>query len=74
MNLDKLLYRLPLIGGMVKRLYSYFKNHTALTDFFHVLVGLGVGFIIAGGIFFSWGVFAFSLGILFHFYAFHKGE
>lgn len=74
MNLDELLYRLPLVGRIVKRLYSYFKNHTALTDFFHVLVGLGIGLIIAGGALFGWGVFALLLGILFHVYAFGRGQ
>ena len=73
MNLDELLYSLPLIGWTVRRLYSYFKRHTALTDFFHVMVGLGVGFIVAGGVFFSWGVLALFLGILFHLYAFSRG-
>lgn len=74
MNLDELLYRLPLIGWIVRRFYSYFKHHTALTDFFHVMVGLGAGFIIAGGVFFSWGVLALSSGVLFHLYAFSKGQ
>lgn len=74
MNLDELLYRLPLIGWIVRRLYSYFKRHTALTDFFHVLVGLGIGLMITGGVFFQWGILALLLGILFHFYALSRGE
>ena len=74
MNLDELFYRLPLIGWAIKRLYRYFKNHTALTDFFHVVAGLGIGFIIAGDNFFSWGVLALLLGVLFHLYALIKGQ
>ena len=74
MNLDKLLYRLPLVGGMVKRLYGYFSNHIALTDFFHVLVGLGIGLIVAGDALLEWGVLALLIGILFHLYAFSIGN
>lgn len=73
MNLDELLYRLPLIGWAIKRLYNYFKRQTALTDFFHVLVGLGIGFIIAEGQLLSWGILVLVIGILFHIYAFTKG-
>lgn len=74
MNIDELLYQLPVAGAAVRRLYEYFKRHMALTDFFHVLIGLGLGLMIAEGAWFIWGVLAVSLGILFHLYAFVKGK
>lgn len=73
MNLDKLLYRLPLVGWVVRRLYNYFKVQTALTDFFHVLIGFGLGLIIVGEGFFFLGLTVLMLGTLFHLYAFIKG-
>lgn len=74
MNLDEQLYRLPLIGRAVKRLYSYFKKNTAITDFIHVVLGLGLGLIIAGGTFIVWGVIALTIGALGHIYAFIRGK
>ena len=74
MNLDEQLYRLPLVGWIIKRLYSYFKKNTAITDFMHVAVGLGVGLLIAGEKFVFWGVIALIIGMLGHVYAFFKGE
>ena len=74
MSLDEQLYRLPLIGWIVKRLYSYFKKNTAITDFMHVAAGLGMGLLIAGGKLVFWGILALTIGILGHIYAFIRGE
>lgn len=74
MNLDEHLHRLPLIGFLIKRLYKYFKRHTAVTDFFHVIMGLGLGLIIAEEELMIWGFIALIIGILFHVYAFIKGK
>ena len=71
--IDEILYRLPVIGGMTRRLYTYFKRHTAVTDFFHVLVGLGIGLMVAGGEWFVWGFAALFLGLAFHVYALIHG-
>ena len=74
MGLDEQLYRLPIIGSNIKRLYSYFRENIAYTDLIHVLIGLGLGLIIAGGELLNWGILALSLGILGHVYAFIKGK
>jgi len=63
MGLDEQLYRLPIIGSNIKRMFSYFKENTAITDLIHVLVGLGLGLIIAGGEFLNWGIIALSIGL-----------
>ena len=73
MNLDEQLYRMPLIGWAVKRLYAYFKRNTFITDLMHITLGLGVGLIIAGDTFFIWGVIALTAALLWHVYAFIKG-
>ncbi len=73
-RLDEQLYRLPLIGAFIKRLYAYFKEHTALTDLMHVFVGLGLGLVIAGENFALWGIFFLAVGVLYHLYAFIQGE
>ena len=74
MNIDKKLYRLPFIGSVIKRLYSYFKKNTAFTDFIHIALGLGIGLIIAGNKFIIWGIILLFMGIIGHIYAFIKGR
>jgi len=74
MGLDEQLYRLPIIGSNIKRLYTYFRKNIAYTDQIHVLIGLGIGLIIAGGDLFNWGILALALGNLGHVYAFIKGK
>ena len=73
MGIDDFLCRLPLIGGVVKRLFNYFRQHIAYADSIHVTIGLGLGFIIVGDKFFSLGVVLLTIGILGHIYAFIKG-
>jgi hypothetical protein len=48
MNIDEQFYKLPFIGGIIRRLYSYFRKHTAITDFIHIALGLGLGLLFAG--------------------------
>ena len=74
MNIDDQLYNLPLIGRLTRRLYNYFRQHIALTDFFHVMIGLGGGLIIGGNSFYWTGIVALTAGILYHGYAFIKGQ
>ena len=74
MGLDEQLYRLPVIGSNIKRLHSYFRENLAFTDTIHILEGLGLGLIIAGGNLLNWGVLALAIGILGHVYAFIKGK
>jgi len=71
--LDELMYRLPLLGSVFKRLYSYFKKHTAFTDLIHVCLGLGVGLLIGGAEYLIFGWTFLLLGILGHIYAYIKG-
>ena len=74
MNLDKQLCSLPFIGVIIKRLYSYFKKNIAFTDFIHVSLGLGIGFIIAGNKFFIFGIILLLIGVMGHVYAFVRGD
>jgi len=74
MGLDEQLYRLPIVGSNIKRLYSYFKENIAFTDIIHILTGLGLGFIIAGGNLLNWGILALTIGALGHVYAFIRGK
>jgi len=71
MGLDEQLYSLPLIGAVVKRLYSYFRKNLFITDLMHMSLGLGVGFIIAGWL--TAGIIFLALGLLGHIYAYIKG-
>ena len=74
MGIDKQLCDLPLIGKIIKRLYTYFREHIAFTDFIHIMLGLGLGLIIAGNDLFYLGIFSLFIGILGHVYAFIKAE
>jgi len=73
MNLDDQLCRLPFIGNTIKRLYSYFKKNIAITDFIHISLGLGIGFLIAGSKFLIWAIVFLLIAIIGHVYAFIKG-
>ena len=35
------------IGKVMRRMYAYFKKHTAITDAMHVSLGLGIGLLFA---------------------------
>jgi len=72
LNIDQELYTLPAVGWIIKRLYTYFKKHTAYTDVIHVALGLGIGLIIAGKAWFSLGISLLRIGVLGHVYAFIK--
>jgi len=73
MNLDRQLYKLPIIGFVIRRLYTYFKKHTAVTDFMHISLGLGIGLLFAREKFFTWAIVFLAIGIVGHVYAFIKG-
>ena len=72
MNVDDWLCQLPLIGWIVRRMYTYFKKHIAFTDFIHICGGLGLGLII--GNFLGAGIIFLLISILGHIYAFSKGK
>lgn len=72
MGIDRWICSLPVIGGSMTRLYSYFGKHIAFTDFIHISLGLGVGLIIAGDKWFFIGVLAILIGLLGHVWAYLK--
>lgn len=73
MNLDELLYRVPFIGSHVRRYYSYFKTQVALTNLFHVLIGLGLGLLVAESQWITLAWLAIGTGALYHAFALYKG-
>jgi len=70
-TLDRFFCAAPLLGKILKRVYAYFKKHTAITDAMHVSLGLGVGLLIAG--WFYVGMALLGMGLLGHLYAFIEG-
>jgi hypothetical protein len=74
MNLDELLYRLPLIGWIFHRIHSYFRRNIVITDMLHISLGLGIGLILSSNEFLLWGIVALTIGALGHVYAFIKGD
>ena len=74
MGLDENICQLPLIGNTFKRLFAYFKEHIAFTDFIHISLGLGIGFLIAGKDLFSLGIIFLAISLVGHIYAFAKGK
>jgi len=73
MTIDEKLYRLPVIGEAMRRLYSYFKKHTLFTDLIHISLGVGIGFVITSQEFLFPGILFLSVGIIGHIYAYMKG-
>jgi len=57
----------------MRRMYAYFKKHTAITDAMHVSLGLGIGLLIAGSVWFYVGFVFIIIGLLGHIYAFIRG-
>lgn len=74
MNMDEKLYGLPFIGWMIKRLYGYFRNNIAVTDFMHVALGFGLGLLVAEKGLTLFSGTALGIGILGHIFAFIKGR
>ena len=74
MSIDKQLSRLPCIGPIIKRLYSYFKKNIFFTDLIHISLGLGIGLIIAGNKFLVWGIILLIISVLGHIYAYIKED
>lgn len=72
MNIDESLYKLPVIGSGIERSYSYFRKNMAVTDVMHVLMGLGIAFLITGGSYITFGVLALVVVTLYHVYALYK--
>lgn len=74
MNIDKNLYKLPIVGHILERTHAYFRKHMTLTDLFHVLIGLGTGLIIGSENLVPLGAVALLVGGAYHLYAFTKGN
>lgn len=74
MNIDEKLYTVPIIGRTWRRMHAYFKTQITVTDIMHVLIGLGIGMVIASQELDAFAVSIFFIGILYHLYAFIKGK
>lgn len=72
MDLDNQLYKLRLVGDIIRRLYSYFKKHIFFTDMIHIILGLGIAFIFVGDKFLNFGIIFLIIGILGHIHAYVK--
>ena len=72
-TLDSFFCNNLLIGKVMRRMYAYFKKHTAITDAIHVSLGLGVGLLVAGFPWFYIGLAFIIIGLLGHIYAFMRG-
>ena len=72
-TLDKFICSGKLIGKVMRRVYAYFKKHTAITDAMHVSLGLGLGLLMAGSAWFYIGIAFIGIGLLGHIYAFIRG-
>jgi len=73
MNIDRKLYTLPIIGPAYERTHSYFRKNITITDLFHILMGIGIGLILANYNYVFFGILLLFLGIVFHVYAYMKG-
>lgn len=74
MNLDTFLYRLPLVGAVIRRIYGYFRNHIAITDAMHVALGFGLGIFFARNEMSTVGIIAIIAAIFGHIFALIKGK
>ena len=72
-GIDEFMYQLPVVGIVMKRNYTYFKQHTAITNLIHIVFGLGLGLILASESLFGLGMTFVILSLLAHVYAFMKG-
>lgn len=73
MSIDKMLYRAPIIGNAYMRMHSYFREHVTVTDVVHVLVGLGIGLMLANSFYVFIGIAVLLLGTVYHVHAYIKG-
>jgi len=73
MSIDEKLYTMPIIGPVYERTHSYFRKHITVTDLFHILMGLGIGLMLASYDYVFLGVLALLLGTIYHIYAYIKG-
>lgn len=72
-SIDEVMYRLPVVGIVMERNYSYFKQNTAITNLIHVTFGLGLGLALANENLFRLGMIFIIMSLLGHVYAFIKG-
>jgi len=70
---DRFFCNNPLIGKVMRRMYAYFKRHTAITDAMHVSLGLGLGLLVAGSAWLYVGFTFIIIGLLGHIHAFIRG-
>ena len=73
MGMDERLSRLPVVGFVVRRLYAYFRGHIFFADAVHLMLGVGLGVLIAGESFTIVGAALVLAGVLGHVYAYIRG-
>ena len=71
MSLDRLICSLPLVGGLLERLYSFFRKHTLIANIIHLSGGLALGLYIGNQS--LWYIF-FLIYLVGHIYGLYKGN
>ncbi len=74
MDIDKLVYKLPMAGQAYRRMHAFFKKNITTTDIIHVLIGVGIGIFIANKNSVYSVMLFLSIGVLYHLYAYVKGN
>ena len=74
MTIDERLFKLPLIGSHIRRMFSYFSQHIFFTDMVHISAGIGIGLLLVGGRLFPLGVVGLCIGVAGHLFAYSRGK
>ncbi len=73
-NLDNFFYNLPLLGIYFKTAYPYWKKNTILGNLTHMIYGLGIGLVLVGKEWLTFGLIALLITAILHIWAFVKGK
>ena len=67
------MYKLPIVGIVMKRNYAFFKENTAITNLIHIVFGFGLALIFTSENLLKIGLLLVVVSLLAHVYAFVKG-